>query len=123
MNLRESGEMYLENIYVLINKIGSVRAIDLGEYMRYSKPSVSRALSLLKQGNYITVSKEGFIALTEEGEKIAKNIFDRHTILNEFLISIGVSEKQAADDACKIEHDLSEETFNALKNYLIATKK
>ena len=118
MNLHESGEMYLESIFVLKNKMGAIRSIDLGEYMGYSKPSISRAVSLLKQGDFITVSKEGYIDLTEKGLTVAKKIFDRHTILTSFLLSIGVSEQTATDDACKMEHDLSDETFNALKKYL-----
>ena len=123
MNLRESGEMYLETIYLLKKQKGLIRAIDIGEYMGYSKPSISRAVSLLKQGNFITVSKEGYIELTKAGEEVAQKIFARHTILTEFLISIGVSERTATEDACKIEHDLSDETFLALKSFVDALKK
>lgn len=123
MNLRESGEMYLETIYLLKKQKGLIRAIDIGEYMGYSKPSISRAVSLLKQGNFITVSKEGYIELTKTGEEVAQKIFARHTILTEFLISIGVSERTATEDACKIEHDLSDETFLALKSFVDALKK
>ena len=115
--------MYLETIYLLKKQKGLIRAIDIGEYMGYSKPSISRAVSLLKQGNFITVSKEGYIELTKTGEEVAQKIFARHTILTEFLISIGVSERTATEDACKIEHDLSDETFLALKSFVDALKK
>ncbi len=120
MNLQESGEMYLETIYILTQKSDSVRSIDVCEYMGYSKPSVSRAIGLLKNGNYITVDGKGYIKLTEDGTTVALKMFERHTMLTNFLVRLGVDEKIASEDACKIEHHISEESFNAIKNY--ATK-
>ncbi|MBE6904326.1 MAG: metal-dependent transcriptional regulator [Ruminococcaceae bacterium] len=118
MSLQESGEMYLESIYVLSKKKTTVRAIDVGEYLGYSKPSVSRAMGILKNGNYITVESDGNIKLTQEGEKIAQTMFERHMLLTKFLIQLGVDEKTASDDACKIEHAISEKSFNALKKHI-----
>ncbi len=118
MRLQESGEMYLETILILSKKSSSVRSIDISEYMNFSKPSVSRAVSLLKDGGYILVSKDGYITLTAEGLEIAEKIYERHTILTKCLVSLGVSESTASEDACKIEHDISDETFNAIKKYL-----
>lgn len=116
MALKESGEMYLETIYVLNQKSDSVRSIDVCEYMGYSKPSVSRAVGILKNAGLISVSHEGFLTLTAEGENTAKKLFERHTILSEFLISLGVDAKIATEDACRIEHVISEESFEAIKN-------
>ena len=110
--------MYLETIYVLSQTSNSVRSIDVAEHMGYSKPSVSRAMGLLKQGGYVVVDKDGFLVLTEEGRNMAEKIFARHTVVSKLLITMGVSEKTAAEDACKIEHVISDETFNAIKNYL-----
>ena len=118
MRLQESAEMYLETIYRLTKQSGSVRSIDVAESMGYSKPSVSRAVGLLKQGGYLLMDKEGFLHLTEEGSRTAEKIFERHTVLSGLLMRLGVSEKTAADDACKIEHVISDETMQALKNYL-----
>ncbi len=115
MHLQESGEMYLETVYILTKKSDSVRSIDICEYMGYSKPSVSRAIGLLKNGGYITVDAKGYIKLTEEGTSVALKMFERHTMLSNFLIKIGVDEKTASEDACKIEHHISEESFNAIK--------
>lgn len=120
MHLQESGEMYLETVYILTQKSDSVRSIDICEYMGYSKPSVSRAIGLLKNGGYITVDGKGYINLTEEGTAVALKMFERHTILTNFLIKLGVDEKTASEDACKIEHHISEESFNAIKKH--ATK-
>lgn len=117
MRIQESGEMYLETIYVLTRQNASVRAIDVGEYMGYSKPSVSRAMGLLKKGGLITVGAEGFIALTDEGLEVAEKMYERHTILTEFLVGLGVDRKTAALDACKIEHDISETSFEAIKKH------
>jgi DtxR family Mn-dependent transcriptional regulator len=117
MRLQESGEMYLETILILSKKMPSVRAIDVGEYMGYSKPSVSRAISILKQGGYVVTDEDGFLKLTNSGYDVASKIYERHTFLTEFLISFGVDEKTAADDACKIEHNVSETTFEALKSH------
>ena len=117
MNLQESGEMYLETIYVLSQKYKDVRAIDVGEYMGYSKPSVSRAVGILKKGGYLLMDKDGYLTLTESGLAVAKKIYERHTLLTDFLIRLGVNEKTAVEDACKIEHDISDETFDALKKH------
>ena len=119
MHLQESGEMYLETIYILTRKSDSVRSIDICEYMGYSKPSVSRAIGLLKNGGYITVDAKGYISLTDEGNAIALKMFERHTMLTNFLMRLGVDEKTASEDACKIEHHISEESFNAIKNHAI----
>ena len=118
MHLLESGEMYLETIYILSNENRSVRSIDICEYMGYSKPSASRAVGLLKNGGYITVDPEGYIKLTDEGESIAVKIYERHTILTDLLVRIGVSRETAAADACKIEHDISDESFEAIKRLI-----
>ena len=118
MHLQESGEMYLETIYVLTKKSPYVRAIDVGEYMGYSKPSVSRALGLLKSGGYVVSDAEGHLSLTEPGLEIASKIYERHEILTQVLVSLGVEPAIAAEDACKIEHDLSDETFSAIKRHI-----
>ncbi|MCR4793017.1 MAG: metal-dependent transcriptional regulator [Lachnospiraceae bacterium] len=118
MALLESGEMYLETIYVLSLKSDNVRAIDIGEYMGFSKPSVSRAMGLLIKDGYITRDEEGYIKLTKAGEKIAKRIYERHTVLTQLLMGIGVDEKTAAEDACRVEHYISDKTFNAIKAHI-----
>ena len=118
MRLQESGEMYLETILVLSQKSDSVRSLDVAEYMGFSKPSVSRAVGLLKSGGYITVDREGYLSLTKEGLEIAQKIYDRHKLLTAFLINIGVDEKTAAEDACKMEPDISDLTYEAIKNHL-----
>lgn len=118
MSLQESGEMYLETIYVLSQKGGTVRSIDICEHLGYSKPSVSRAVGLLKNGGYITVSREGYITLTDLGISVSKKLFERHTMLSKLLISLGVSNETATEDACRIEHVISEESFNAIKKYI-----
>lgn len=117
MHIQESGEMYLETIYILSEKTGAVRSIDVGEYMGYSKPSVSRAVGILKKGGYLLMDKDGYLTLTESGLTVAKKIYERHTLLTDFLIRLGVNEKTAVEDACKIEHDISDETFDALKKH------
>ena len=118
MALHESAEMYLETIYMLTQRKTNVRSVDIAEHMSYSKPSVSRAVGLLKQGGYIAVDTDGFITLTPEGLAVAKKIFERHTVITQLLTRIGISEKTAAEDACKIEHVISDETFLAVKKYL-----
>lgn len=118
MPIQESGEMYLESIYRLLQSGKHVRAIDVGEYMGYSKPSVSRAMGLLKKGEYIIVDKDGSITLTESGKAVAEKIFERHTLITELLVSLGVDADVAADDACKVEHVISDESFEAIKKYL-----
>ena len=117
MHLQESGEMYLETILVLSKKNPAVRAIDISEHMGYSKPSVSRAVGLLKNGGFITVDKDGFISLTDDGFTVANKIFERHTLLTRFLIMLGVEPDIADDDACKIEHNISDTSFEAIKKY------
>lgn len=116
--LLESGQMYLETIYVLSQKSNYVRAIDVGEEMGYSKPSVSRALSRLKADGYVTVDKDGYLTLTDSGLHVAKTIYERHTVLTEWLTRLGVDTEIAAQDACKIEHVISSESFDALKRHL-----
>ncbi|MCI8388361.1 MAG: metal-dependent transcriptional regulator [Clostridiales bacterium] len=118
MHLQESGEMYLETIYILTNGNRLVRSIDVCEYMGYSKPSVSRAVGLLKNGGFITVDKEGYISLTEAGAEVAEKIYERHTILTEMLTRLGVDHDTAASDACKMEHVISNESFDAIKHHL-----
>jgi len=118
MGVHESGEMYLEAIYVLTKETGFVRSIDVSEYLGYSKPSVSRAMGILRSGGYITVDKDGSIILTQSGLEIAEKIYARHTLLTKLLIHIGVSEETAAEDACKLEHAISDESFEALKKYV-----
>lgn len=115
MRIQESGEMYLETILRLSQTSGHVRAIDVGEEMGYSKPSVSRAMSLLKQGEYIVIDKDGAITLTNAGREIAEKIYARHTLITNFLISIGVDAETAAEDACKMEHGISDASFEAIQ--------
>ena len=110
--------MYLETILILTQENKNVRAIDVCEYMGFSKPSVSRALGLLKGGGYISVDEVGYITLTDEGRYVADKMYDRHKILTDFLISLGVTEEVATADACKIEHHISDESFDALKKFL-----
>lgn len=117
MTLQESGEMYLETIYVLSKKSSYVRAIDVGEYMGYSKPSVSRAMGLLKNGGYVAADKDGFLSLTEAGREIASKIYERHTVLSELLTRLGVTPETAAEDACRIEHIISDESFRAIQHH------
>lgn len=118
MSLQESGEMYLETIYVLQKKTNAVRSLDVAEYMGFSKPSVSRAVGILKSGGFINVDKSGFLTLTESGKEIACKIYERHTLISKFLVSLGVSESVAAEDACKMEHYISDESFNAIKKHI-----
>ena len=118
MRLQESGEMYLETIYILTKKNEVVRSLDVAEYMGFSKPSVSRAVGLLKNGKYILVDKNGHITLTEIGLQVAQKIYERHTLLTEYFVRLGVSEKTASEDACKMEHDISDESFEAIKKHI-----
>ena len=122
MHIQESGEMYLETIHVLYKKTGAVRAIDVCEHMGYSKPSVSRAMGILKNAGYIEVDKHGFITLTESGLDVANRMYERHTLLTELFVRLGVDEATAADDACKIEHHISEESFEAIKKFIEESK-
>lgn len=115
MALNESGEMYLESILVLSKKNNMVRSVDVAEYMQLSKPAVSRAIGKLKAERYILVDTDGHIALTESGREIASGIYERHIFLTRFLIKLGVDEETAKADACKMEHDISDKTFEAMK--------
>ena len=117
MHIQESGEMYLETIFVLSKEHSTVRSIDVAEHLGYSKPSVSRAMGILKNGGYITMDTHGALALTDAGKEIAEKIYERHTFLTKFLTAIGVSEAAASEDACKIEHVISDEAFNAMKRH------
>ena len=111
----ESGEDYLETILILQNRNGEVRSVDIATEMDFSKPSVSRAVGLLKQGGYLYTDKNGYLFLTDEGKKVAHKTYERHVVLSQFFESIGVSAETATNDACKIEHVISDETFNAVK--------
>lgn len=118
MRLQESGEMYLEAIYVLSKKNTKVQAIDVGAYLGYSKPSVSRAVGILKKGGYVETDTDGYLVLTDAGKEVADKIYERHVILTEFFVGIGVSEDTASADACRIEHVISDETFFAVKKQM-----
>ena len=118
MGIHESGEMYLETIHVLQKKNGTVRSVDISEHMGYSKPSVSRAVGLLKSGGYILVDRDGYITLTDAGLAVAEKIYERHTVLSSLLIALGVSREVAAEDACRLEHAISDESFNAIKKHI-----
>lgn len=118
MSIQESGEMYLETIYVLSKDSDSVRSVDVSERMGYSKPSVSRAIGILRRDGYITVDEYGFLHLTEKGKEHAEKIFERHTLLTRFFTCLGVDEETASEDACKIEHIISEQSFKAIKNFI-----
>ena len=122
MNLQESGEMYLETIYVLKDEKPFVRAIDICEHMGFSKPSVSRAVGLLRSGGYISVDSDGHITLTDAGAEVAEKIYRRHKVLTELLTSIGVPHSTASEDACRIEHHISDESFAAIERYIEKNK-
>ena len=115
MSIHESGQMYLETIYILSQNKSYVRAIDVGEHLGYSKPSVSRAMSILKKNGYVLVDADGAITLTESGMEIARTMYTRHTVLSEMLMRLGVDEKTATEDACRIEHVISEESIEKIK--------
>lgn len=117
MSLHQSGEDYLEAILVLREKNGVVHSIDVAQHLGYSKPSVSRAVSLLKGDGYLIMERDGRLELTETGVEVARNIYERHRFLRQWLIHLGVSSETAEDDACKIEHNISDETFQCLKRY------
>ncbi len=118
MALLESGEMYLETIYVLSQESSAVRAIDVGEYMGFSKPSVSRAIGLLKEEGLVKKDDDGFLKLTKAGEILAQRIYERHTVLTKLLMGLGVDEKTATEDACRVEHYISDTTFDAIKAHM-----
>ena len=117
MNIHESAENYLEAILALGEK-GAVRSIDVANHLEFSKPSVSRAMSLLRENGYVVMDEDGFLSLTESGHEIADRIYERHQLLTKWLIALGVNEQTAAEDACKIEHDLSIESFQKLKEHI-----
>lgn len=123
MSLQESGEMYLETIYVLSKESSTVLAIDVGNKLGFSKPSVSRALGLLKENGYIEKSETGGIKLTKTGEKIAKTIYERHNVLSTLFMNLGVDKKTAVEDACRIEHYISDKTFKAIKAHMAKYSK
>jgi len=116
--LHESGQMYLEAIYVLLKKNEKTRAIDVGTYLGYTKPSVSRAVGILKQAQFISVDADGYITMTQAGRQIAEKLYERHTVLTTMLVNLGVDEKTATEDACRMEHVISEESFAAIKKHL-----
>ena len=118
MKLMESGQMYLETIYVLSKEKTGVHSIDVSEHMGYSKPSVSRAIGILKKGGYVEMAEDGALTLTEAGVKVAEQIYERHTILTECLVRLGVDRETAAEDACKMEHVISDESLAALKKFI-----
>ena len=118
MNLQESGEMYLETILVLSKELSRVRSIDISDHMGYSKPSVSRAVGLLKNGGYITVDNDGYLYLTPVGKEVAESIYERHNVISQFFVSIGVDKEVATEDACRIEHVISQESFEKLKEHM-----
>ena len=117
MILGESAENYLETILILSRKKGNVRSVDIAAELGFSKPSVSRAMGILKNGNYIEVDEKGYLTLTTEGLKIAKKIYERHIVITEALIELGVDIKTAEEDACRIEHVISDKTFKAIKKH------
>ena len=117
MSLKESGEMYLETIYILCKSKSSVRSIDVAEYMNFSRASVSRGIGLLKKQDFILMDRDGYITLTEKGLKTAEKIYERHTVISKMLMAMGIDEKTATEDACRIEHVISDETFEALKQH------
>lgn len=118
MAIQESGEMYLETILILSQKQKTVRSIDVAEEMAFSKPSVSRAMGILKKGGYIAIDTLGYITLTESGREAAERIYERHRILSEILMRLGVPEQTASEDACKMEHYISDTSFAAIKEHL-----
>lgn len=118
MAMQESGEMYLETIYVLSQKSSSVRSIDVAEHMGFSKPSVSRAVGLLKQDGLLWMDEYGYLKLTEEGTRKASQIYERHTVLSRLLMNLGVDEETASEDACRIEHYISDKSFDAIKAHM-----
>ena len=123
MALHESGQMYLEAIYVLLQTKEKIRAIDVGAYLGYTKPSVSRAIGLLKKSEHISVDADGFITMTPKGEQFAEQLYERHTVLTNMLMALGIDEETATEDACRIEHVISEKSFAAVKEHYLNYKK
>ena len=118
MHLQESGEMYLETIFILSEKIKDVRSIDVCEYMGFSKPSVSRAIGLLKNGGYVSVDEDGYLSLTDVGLEVSEKMYERHMLLTRLLVSLGVDEQTASNDACRIEHHISDASFEAIRKFV-----
>lgn len=118
MRLQESGQMYLETIYILSKESNFVRAIDVGERLEYSKPSVSRALGILRKNGYVTVDEDGGLTLTPSGREVAESMYTRHTVLSNLLMRLGVDEKTATEDACRMEHVISEQSFAAIQRHM-----
>lgn len=123
MQLQESGEMYLETILVLSKTMSAVRSVDVGEYMSFSKPSVSRAIGLLRQGGLVKVDANGHLTLTDEGRRVAERTYERHRLLKEYFVRLGVDPDVADSDACKIEHHISDETMAAIRRHMDSIKK
>ena len=123
MHLQESGEMYIESIYVLSKKMSHVRSLDVAEYMNYSKPSVSRAVGLLRAGGYVNVDEDGHLTLTELGLEVAHKIYERHTVIRALLVRLGVDPETASEDACKMEHAISDASFEAIKRFAKDTEE
>lgn len=123
MALHESGQMYLETIYILLQQNTQIRAIDVGAYLGYTKPSVSRAIGILKKGGYITVDDEGYISMTSVGNDLAEKLYERHTVLTNMLVALGIDEETATKDACRIEHVISDKSFNVVKKHYFDFKK
>ena len=123
MAMHESGQMYLEAIYVLLQKNDKIRAIDIGVYLGYTKPSVSRAVGLLKKSEHISVDSDGFITMTPKGEQFAEQLYERHTVLTNMLMALGIDEETATEDACRIEHVISDKSFAAVKKHYLDYKK
>lgn len=123
MALYESGQMYLEAIYVLLQKNKKIRSIDVGAYLGYTKPSVSRAIGILRNDGYITVDSDGYITMTDKGVQFAEQLYERHTVLTNMLIALGVDEETATEDACRIEHVISDRSFAAVKQHYLNYKK
>ena len=123
MELHESGQMYLEAIYVLSQKSEKIRSIDVGAYLGYSKPSVSRAIGILKNGEYISVDTDGYITLLPKGKQVAEQLYERHTVLTSILMALGIDEETAVEDACRIEHVISDTSFAAMKEHYLKLNK
>ena len=117
MSIKESGEMYLETIYILCKSKSSVRSIDVAEYMNFSRASVSRGIGLLKKQDFILMDRDGYITLTEKGLKTAEKIYERHTVISKMLMAMGIDEETATQDACRIEHVISDKTFEVMKQH------
>lgn len=123
MPMHESGQMYLEAIYVLLQTKEKIRAIDVGAYLGYTKPSVSRAVGLLKKSEHISVDSEGYIKMTPKGEAFAAQLYERHTVLTNMLMALGIDEETASEDACRIEHVISDKSFTAVKKHYLDYKE